>query len=123
MDAMESLARSVAKRFSGFATQITKPTIALDAKLVEKFLPIAVCPGYCDRTGRVRSKRLSLSSVARDEHLLIDNPRFVAYSEVGVRTLGRLHLAIALQLKAQQFGLSTKDSRVGHCRRPEGSVR
>jgi hypothetical protein len=67
MDAMESLARGVAKRFSESATRTTKPTTVLAARLVENFLPIAVCPGYCDRIGRARSKRLSLSSVARSE--------------------------------------------------------
>src|SRR5450755_4927583 len=66
MDAMESHAPSVAKRFSGFATQITRPTTVLDVRRVGKFSPIGVCRGYCDRTGHVRSRRLSLSSVARN---------------------------------------------------------
>jgi hypothetical protein len=54
-----------------------KQTIVRDAKLVEKFLPIEACPGSCDRIGRVRSKRLSLSSAVRSEPLLLDNPWFV----------------------------------------------
>src|SRR5216683_7531781 len=62
---MDSLVRGAEKRFSGFATRTTKRTTALDAKLVEKSLRIAVCPAYCDRTGRGRSRNSRPSSVAR----------------------------------------------------------
>jgi len=55
----------VEKGFSGFATRTTKRTTVLDAKLVEKFLRTADCPGYCDRTGRGRSKNSKPSSAAR----------------------------------------------------------
>src|SRR5258708_5612084 len=65
---MESLACGVERRFSGFATRTTKRTIVLDAKLVENFLPIAVCPGYCDRTGRAHSKNSRLSIAAGSEN-------------------------------------------------------
>src|SRR5260370_5622576 len=61
---MDSLARGVEKRFSAFATRTTKRTTVRDAKLAEKFLRIAVCQGYWDRTGRVRSKNSRLSSAA-----------------------------------------------------------
>src|SRR5713101_3970261 len=66
---MESLACGVERRSSGFVTRTTKRTIVLDAKLVEKFLPIAVCPGYCDRTGPARLKNSRLSSAAGVETL------------------------------------------------------
>src|ERR1700682_1079303 len=62
---MESLVRGVEKGCSGFATRTTKRTTVLDAKLVEKFLRTADCPGYCDRTGRGRSKNSKPSSAAR----------------------------------------------------------
>ena len=35
-------------------------------KPAEEFLRIAVCPGYCDRTGRAPSKRLRLLSAAKE---------------------------------------------------------
>src|SRR5882724_4237307 len=65
MDAMGRHVRGVAKKFNEFATQIMKPTTVRDAKLVGNFSRIAVCPGYCDRIGRGRSTRSSLSSAAR----------------------------------------------------------
>jgi len=37
MDAMESRVHDAARKFRGFATLIMKPTIVLDARLVEKF--------------------------------------------------------------------------------------
>src|SRR5216683_3037262 len=62
---MDSLVRGVGKRFSGFATRTTKRTTALAVKLVGKSLRIAVCPAYCDRTGRGRSRNSRPSSVVR----------------------------------------------------------
>src|SRR3981081_1225722 len=53
----------------------TKRTIVLDAKLVEKFLRIAVCPGYCDRTGRGSAKQFRLSSAAGGEEVPQHSPR------------------------------------------------
>src|SRR6266581_4997969 len=74
---MESLARGVEKGFSGFATRTTKRTTVLDAKLVEKFLRIAVCLGFCDRTGRAPSRNSRLSSAAnynRSENPAVQKP-------------------------------------------------
>src|SRR6266513_606185 len=51
-----------------------KQTIVIEAKRVEKFLRIAVCPGYCDRTGRARSRNLRLSSAAGSEKLSAITP-------------------------------------------------
>ena len=65
MDGMGNLARGVAKRFSAFATLTTKLTIVLAARPAEKFLPIEVCPGSCDQTGRVHSMNSKLSSADR----------------------------------------------------------
>jgi len=65
MGATGNRARDVAEKFSGFATLITKPTIVLAAKPVEKFLLIEVCPACCDRTGHVRWKSSKLSSATR----------------------------------------------------------
>src|SRR6202023_757516 len=78
------LVRSVAKRSSESATQTMKQTIVRDARLVEKFSPIEACPDSCDRIGRVRSKRLSLSSAVRSEPLLLDNPGLSPCPEVGI---------------------------------------
>ena len=54
-----------ARRFSGFATRTTKPTIALAAKPAEKFWRIAACRGCCDPIGRVRWMNSKLLSAAR----------------------------------------------------------
>jgi hypothetical protein len=54
----------------------------LDAKLVEKFLRIAVCPGYCDRIGRARSKNLRLSRAAGSEELAAITPGLSAIKDL-----------------------------------------
>jgi hypothetical protein len=56
MAVIENPVRGAEKSFSGFDTRTTKPTTVPGAKRVEKFLRIADCPGYCDRTGRGRLK-------------------------------------------------------------------
>src|SRR5437879_6107594 len=61
---MDSLAQGAERRFNGFVTRTTKRITVHGAKLAEKFLRIALCPVYWDRTGRAPSRNSKPSSAA-----------------------------------------------------------
>src|SRR5579863_4897580 len=89
MDATVNRARGVARRFSEFGTQTTKPTIARVAKPEEKFLPIEVCPGCCDRIGHVRWTNSKLLSAAKIDRCLQSYTNFTPVTNRSAATAGR----------------------------------
>src|SRR6266436_4553139 len=88
---MDSLAQGAEKRFSGFVMRTTKRTTVPAARLGEKFLRTALCPGYWDQTGRAPSRNSKPSSAAKSENLagttpeLSRNRKVIRYSKCPYR--------------------------------------